>query len=515
MLNATPFLRLYARYRLARLAALNPAVAQQQELIKLVRHARTTRFGREHHFDSIRSVEQYQQQVPLRSYEQFWEQYWKDSFPHFKGVTWPDPIHFIPVSSGTSSGTTKWFPCSSATIRSNTRGALEALVHHLEHNPRSNLFSGKNFVLGGSADLVERAPGIFSGDLSGIVVKTLPWWAKSRYFPPPDMALIKNWEEKIDTMARASLQQRITLLSGVPAWMLILFDKLNELCPNAAGRISGIYPHLELIIHGGVNFAPYLERFRKLLEGSRAELREVYPASEGFIAVADRGYGEGLRLLLDNGIFFEFVPLAELGRPSPTRHWIGNVEQDVNYAVVMTTCSGLWSYIIGDTVRFVDRAPHRVLITGRTSYYLSAFGEHLIAEEIEDGVSHGASQLRRHISDYSVGALFPENTGELGRHLYVVEFAGQTPSAEELRQFRDELDKRLCQRNEDYEAHRSGDFGLHPPAIVAVAPGTFTQWMKSRGKLGGQNKVPRIITDSELFKGLRDFAQRLTVNSLT
>jgi len=322
-----------------------------------------------------------------------------------------------------------------------------------------------------------------------------------------ELTAIKNWEEKIDTFARASLHHDIRMISGVPAWMMIFFDALKNIAPGAQSGIASIYSKLEMVVHGGVNFEPYIDRFRDILSGSNAELREVYPASEGFIAVADRGYGDGLRLNLDHGIFYEFVPLDELSSNNPTRHWIGDVVTDINYAVIMTTCAGLWSYIIGDTVRFVDVETPRVLVTGRTSYYLSAFGEHLIAEEIEDGIATASRAHGLAVTDYSVGPLYPKSEGELGGHIYVIEFAGCEPSAEQLLAFGNTLDQRLCQRNEDYDAHRSGGFGLNAPKLVVVPSGTFSAWMKSRGKLGGQNKVPRIITNLELLGDLLGFIE--------
>lgn len=504
MLDATPFLRLYARWRNHQLSAMNPAATQQQQLRALIKAAASTRFGIDHSFNSIADVSDYQRRVPLRTYENFWNDYWKASFPRLENCTWPGLIRYFPVSSGTSSGTTKYIPCSHEMLRSNTKAGLDLLVHHVTNRPHSKLMGGKSFMLGGSTDLSSPAPEIFLGDLSGIAVKTLPWWARQRYFPPAELALLKNWEEKINTLASLSLNEDIRMISGVPAWMLIFFDKLKELRPNAED-ITQIYRNLEMVVHGGVNFSPYVDRFRELLGPSSAELREVYPASEGFLAIADRGYGDGLRMNLDIGIFFEFVPLEELSSAQPTRHWIANVEPDVNYAVVMTTCAGLWSYIIGDTVRFVDTKVPRVLVTGRTSYYLSAFGEHLIAEEIEDGIVTAAHAISAELSDFTVGPIFPEKAGELGGHLFIVEFAGQAPDEKQLASFQTALDKRLCERNEDYEAHRSQGFGLRPPTVVPVSHGCFAAWMKSRGKLGGQNKVPRIITNTEMLRELVDF----------
>lgn len=514
MLDATPFLRLYARWRNQQLASLNPAKTQEGQLLSLVRAAQDTDFGKAHGFSSIQGVKDFQKQVPLRKYENFWNEFWKDKFPTLDNCTWPGRIPFFPVSSGTSSGTTKYIPCSRQMLRSNTKAGLDLLIHHVTNRPKSRLMGGKSFMLGGSTDLTSPAPGIHFGDLSGIAVKTLPWWARARYFPPAHLALLKNWEEKVDTLASLSLSEDIRMISGVPAWMLIFFDKLAALKPESNGKLAAIYQNLEMIVHGGVNFAPYINRFKDLLEGSSAELREVYPASEGFIAVADRGYGDGLRMNLDHGIFYEFVPLEELESPQPTRHWIENVQPDVNYAVVMTTCAGLWSYVIGDTIRFVDTTTPRVLVTGRTSYYLSAFGEHLIAEEIEDGVSTAAREISAEISDFTVGPLFPERAGELGGHVYIVEFANQLPRGEILEKFESSLDKRLCVRNEDYEAHRSGGFGLRGPKVLPVPTGFFADWMKSRGKLGGQNKVPRIITNREMLGELIERASPSSPSSM-
>jgi len=507
MFDATPLLHLYARWRNEQLRQQSPADMQRGQLLSLVRKARDTKFGRLYDFSSLCSLEEYQNRVPLRKYENFWDEFWQEPFPTLTDCTWPGTIRFFPVSSGTSSGTTKYIPCSNEMMRSNTKAGIDLLVHHVTNRPKSKLLGGKSFMLGGSTDLTEPAPGIFFGDLSGIAVKTLPWWLRSRYFPPAELALMKNWEEKIDTLARGSLKEDIRMISGVPAWLLIFFHKLASLKPQAEGRLADIYENLEMIVHGGVNFAPYIDQFKHVLAGSHAELREVYPASEGFIAIADRGYGEGLRMNLDHGIFYEFVPLEELDSPQPTRHWIGNVQPDINYAVVMTTCAGLWSYIIGDTVRFIDVEKPRVLVTGRTSYYLSAFGEHLIAEEVEDGIVTAAREIQAEISDFTVGPVFPEHTGDLGGHVYLVEFSGARPSKEQLEVFAHTLDKRLCQRNEDYESHRSGGFGLKPPRVMPVPCGCFAAWMKKRGKLGGQNKVPRIITNRDMLAELITFAQ--------
>jgi len=502
MLNFTPVLKSFAKYRYAKISAFDPITTQETQLLKLISKAKNTKFGQAHQFQNIHSVADFQKQVRLRTYEDFWNEYWKAAFPTLDNLTWPGTIPFFPVTSGTTSGTTKYIPLTKEMSHSNVKAGLDLLVYHLINRPKSNVFAGKSFVLGGSTDLVEEAPNIFSGDLSGIVTKTRPSWVAPFYFPPTKLALTKDWEIKIDEMARLSLSKHIRLLSGVPSWMLILINKLFEITKNNDGRIASVYPELELIVHGGVNFMPYQKQFKALLEGSHAELREVYPASEGFIATADRGSGEGLRLNLDNNIFYEFVPLDELNSPNPTRHWVANIETGVNYAIILTTCAGLWSYIIGDTVKFIETNPPRLLITGRTSYALSAFGEHLIGEEIEDAISTASYAISSSITDYSVGAVFPTNSSELGAHHYIIEFAESFPSEEQIAHFTEVLDNKLRERNEDYAAHRAEGFGLRAP-IISVAPqGTFSAWMKNRGKLGGQNKVPRIINDQNLFQSL-------------
>jgi hypothetical protein len=505
MLDATFLLRAFARRRLARLAALDPAATQEAQLLALVRKAAGTRFGRDHGFDRIRSVADFQRAVPLRKYDSFWRDYWQGAFPRLDGVSWPGPTPYFAVTSGTTGDVTKYIPVTREMCRSNRDCALDLMVHHVANRPRTRLMGGPNFMLGGSTDLVARAPGVASGDLSGIAAREIPWWARPRAFPPLDLALIADWEKKVAALAAASARLDIRSIGGTPSWLLILFDRLAAEKAGAR-RLADIWPNLELVIHGGVHFGPYRPQFDRWLEGGRAETREAYAASEGFIAAADRGPGEGMRLNLDRGLFFEFVPLEELASANPTRHWVGNAEPGVNYAIVLSTCAGAWGYVIGDTVKLVERHPPRVLVTGRTSYTLSAFGEHLIGEEIEDAVAEAAAAIGAMVTDYSVGAVFPAEPGALGYHLYVVEFAAEAPEAGRIAAFAEAIDRVLARRNEDYAAHRSGGFGMKPPAVAVMAPGGFAAWMKKRGKLGGQNKVPRIVNDQALFGDLVEFA---------
>lgn len=500
MWDATPLVRLYGWNRRRVLSKQNPAEVQERHLLKLLQRARNTRFGRAHGFRSIGSVADYQAAVPLRRYEDFWREWFQPVFPAIDDVSWPGPIGHLAVSSGTSSGTTKWIPITTAMMRSNTRAALDTLTWHLAARPLSQVFGGPSLVLGGSTGLVERAPGVRSGDLSGIAASQVPIWAQSRYFPPPDLALLENWDEKLDRIAAAAPED-IRSIGGTPSWLLILFDRLAQHHPDRPRRLASYFPRLEMIVHGGVGFAPYRTAFDRWLEGGRAETREVYAASEGFIAVADRGPGEGMRLIADRGLFFEFVPVEELGSANPTRHWTGNAETGIDYAIVLTNNAGLFGYVIGDTVRLVDRDPPRLLITGRTSYSLSAFGEHLIGEELEGAVAAAAHAIGAAVADFSVGALYPDDRRPLGRHLFIVEL-DPPPSADALARFARTLDADLAARNEDYAAHRRGGHGMDAPEVVAVRPGFFADWMRARGKLGGQNKVPRVVA-GELLDDLR------------
>lgn len=508
MLDASPLLSLYAARRRRQLRRQNAVEVQRRQLLRLLAGARNTRFGKDHRFHAVNTVERYQEHVPLRTYDAFWSAYWEAQFPKLVDCTWPGTNPYFAVSSGTTTGVTKYIPCSSDIVAANRRAALDILVHHQGHRPDTRILGGLNFMLGGSTSLVELAPGIKSGDLSGIAASTVPWWARPRYFPPSRLESITDWEEKIAQMAPGSLERDIRTIAGTPSWLLLFFEKLAELRPSSSRRLAAFYPNLELLVHGGISFAPYRRTFAELLEGSRAETREVYAASEGFIAVADRADGDGLRLIVDNGLFFEFVPIDELETANPTRHWLADAETGVNYALVLSTCAGLWSYVIGDTVRLIGRDPPRVLITGRTSYTLSAFGEHLIGEEIEDAISAAADGIAVAVTDYAVGTVHSVSSGDLGHHLYIVEFAEELAEPQRLEAFARILDEHLAATNEDYAVHRAGGYGLKAPRVTAVAPGTFAAWMKSRGQLGGQHKVPRVINDPDLFQALREFSDR-------
>jgi hypothetical protein len=504
MIDATPLLRAYGHYRLGRLARQVPAEVQQQQLLRLVRHAAGTRFGRAHRFDRIASVADFQQSVPLRDYDDFWRDYLAPSFPNVIDAAWPGRIPLFALTSGTTTGGTKYIPVTAEMCRSNRRAALDLLVHHCANRPHSRILSGRNFMLGGSTALNQEAPGIHSGDLSGIAAADVPWWARPYYFPPRDLALIADWERKVEILAERSLHERILSINGTPSWLLLFFERLAALRPQAPRRLASFYPDLEMLVHGGISFAPYRDCFAAWLEGSHAELREVYPASEGFIALADRGPGDGLRMLLDSGLFFEFIPVEELAATAPRRHWIADAQTGVDYALAISSCAGLWAYVLGDVVRLIDRDPPRLLVTGRTSYFLSAYGEHLNGEEIEQAVLEAAGAIGRRVTDFSVGAAPLSRATQQGQHVFVIEFSEGPPDPAALAKFAADTDATLSRRNDDYRAHRTRGQML-PPRVLAVPPGGFAAWMKARGRLGGQNKAPRVINDAALFSALLEF----------
>jgi hypothetical protein len=516
MFDLTPGFRLYARYRRRQIDRTPVAAAQERNLLRLVRRAAETRFGREHAFGQIAGVRDFQNRVPVRDYKDFWTDYWQRDFPVLKDLTWPGLIPYFALTSGTTTGTSKYIPYTAEMIADGQGGMRDLFVHHISERPQSRLFGGKGLMLGGTTDLEELTTGVRAGDLSGIAAENVPWWLSRRVVPSREIALMPDWSDKIARLAPMSLQHDIRCLGGNPNWLLLFFDQVAKTQPHQEARLASWYPNLEVVVHGGVNFVPYRRRFSELLTGSHAETREAYSASEAFIAAADRGDGEGLRVVSDRGVFYEFVPTSELGSARPTRHWLANIETDVEYAVLVTTPAGVWAYMLGDTVRFVDRDPPRLVVTGRTSYRLSVFGEHVIGEEIEAAVAAAADAIDEAVTDYAVGAFGTDGSDTSGQegdpagrgHFYVVECARMVREPRQRDTFAQVLDRRLCQLNDDYDSQRRNDYGLKPPKVRFVPPGTFAAWMKRRRQLGGQHKVPRIITDEALFSDLREFISK-------
>lgn len=504
-LAATPLVRrtadaVFYRYALRRVSsvgAMSFPQVQENALLRLVRHARDTRFGREHDFASIRSVRDYQSRVPLRDYDRFWNEYWQPAFPRNENATWPGSVAYLALSSGTTTGSTKYIPISKAMLASNRCAALTSLAWFKTAFPAAPLFTGRLFFLGGSTDLQPASkgsplPAPLVGDLSGIAAREVSPFLRPFVYPPLELALLRDWELKMTLLAEQSARLPITLVSGVPSWLLVLFDRLRAV--TGRKHIADIWPTLQVVVHGGTSFAPYRALFRQVIGNDNVQYLETYPASEGFVAAEDPRFGL-LRLIPDHHIFYEFVPAAELGADNPPRHTVADLVPGITYAVVLTTCAGLWSYVLGDTVCFDRRDPPLLRFTGRTRDYLSAFGEHLIIEEVDRAIAQAAETTGATVADYHVGPLFPSDSAEPGRHRYLIEFA-QPP--QDLALFARELDSALCRINEDYEAHRRGDLTMRPPEVWRVSRGGFADWLRSRGQLGGQHKLPRMDNTGRL-----------------
>ena len=473
--------------------ASDPAASQQRQLLALLGAAKDTRFGQDHAFASIATVADYQQHVPIRAFDDFWTAYWSEPFPILNDVTWPGEIRYFARSSGTTTGESKHIPCSNEMIKANNRAGLEVLLAHLRNRPKSRVSAGRTFLFGGSPALDELAPGIFAGELSGIAARqTLRWAGTDRYYPPPELAEIADWNTKVDRFAQDCVGKNIRSISGVPSWLQVLFDRAFDAANINDQRLVKLFPELELITHGGINFGPYQAAFSELLEGSHAELREVYAASEGFIAVADRGPGEGMRMLLDNGLFFEFVHADQVSQPNPKRYWIGDVELDTNYALIITSCAGLWSYSVGDLVRFVDLEPPRLVVAGRVSQTLSTFGEHVTGEQIEIAVATAARNNGLNVNDFAVAPVHGLGNAP-GHHRYLIEAVGDP--AHDLGP---DIDASLAHQNADYRTKRVNDIVIAAPQVITVPSGTFAAWMTATGKAGGQHKVPRVTTPQRL-----------------
>ena len=489
----------HAHTRAAALDRMDAGRVQHETLLKLVRHARDTRFGRDHDFGRITSVADYRARVPVRDYEFFWTAYWKGCYPRLDDITWPGKVPYYALSSGTTSGTTKYVPVTREMVASNRKAAITTTALFRHAYPAARLYTGKFFFLGGSTDLRQQADGSRAGDLSGIAAKETPGVLRPYVFPPADLSLLTDWEQKVRRFAELSAREPITALCGIPAWMLVLFDRLKRVTGKAT--VAEVWPDLRLVIHGGTKFDPYRELFRREIGSDAVGFCEVYPCSEGYIATEDPRY-KLLRVLPDHNVFFEFVPVGELGTDRPTRHTLADVELGQQYAVVVTSCAGVWAYLVGDTVAFESRNPPLIRFTGRTKYFLSAFGEHLIQEEVEKAVAHADGVCGVHAIDFHVGPVFSPDPKKPGRHLYLVEFAGPAPDPA---RFAAELDAELSRLNEDYAAHRVGDLTMLVPEVRVVKAGGFADWMKARGKYGGQHKVPRMDNAGTMTKDMLDW----------
>ena len=470
----------------------NPGAVQLRLLRELVQAAAGTAFGRAHDFAAIQTPADFAARVPIRDYEGL-----KSYFDQVKAgqpdVLWPGRPLYLAKTSGTTSGA-KYIPITKASIGNHINGAKDALLHYVAATGRPRFLDGKLIFLSGSPEL-EAVGGIPTGRLSGIVNHHVPAYLRRNQLPSYATNCIDDWEAKLEAIVGETLGQEMTLISGIPPWVQMYFDRLTARTGRPVGEV---FPQFDLFVSGGVSMEPYRARLLESI-GRPVDSIELFPASEGFLAFQDQPGNPGLLLRLDSGIFFEFVPAERFFEENPPRLTIAEVELGQQYAVVLTSNAGLWAYSLGDTVRFVDLHPHRVVVTGRIKHFLSAFGEHVIGEEVEAALREAVRQHpETEVTEFTVAPLVSEDQTQASRHEWLVEFARPPHDAAS---FAAVLDANLRQRNTYYDDLRQGNI-LVPLLLTSLPPGAFQRYMKSVGKLGGQNKVPRLGNDRALAEGL-------------
>ncbi len=502
MINPSKLFKLYSRFRVKKIYQQNFPELQKRQLSMLLNKAQSTRFGNDYKFNRLKTVEDYQKSVPLRTYTDFCNDYW-ENFPHLSNCTWPGKIKFFSVTSGNTTGQSKYIPLTREMIRFSSRGTFDLFCFHFFNHPQSNIFAGKGFMLNSLIGVKEIADNIFSATFPALIFfKNLPFWARPWHYPPLKILGKDNYDELLQDLARYSVREDIRSLSGFPSLLLTFFSKLKNTNPDAQEfRIGDYYPNLELIVCGGVSFTPYVQQFSYYTKDVDCDIREIYPGSEGFIAIADRGQGQGLLLNCEHGIFYEFVRWDEFHQDNPTRYWLGNVEVGVDYAIILTTAAGLWGYILGDVVKFVDLDPPRIVVTGRTTGTLSIYGEMLNEEEVCCAVAAAAEKIGSILVEFSVGPYCPENLTDNGRHIYIVEFLEQ-PAPNDLLVFKKEIDLLLKESSYCYIHSRNG-YGLMAPDVVTAPPGTFKRWLDKMER----EKVTRIFFETDQFNEFFEFVK--------
>jgi len=468
-----------------------PHDVQHEWLKKLLHTARDTEFGHTYEFKSIQSPEKFRERIPVRDYEEL-----KPFINRLKkgeqNILWPTEIKWFAKSSGTTGDKSKFIPVSEEALEEcHFKGGKDLLSIYCNNNPGTNMFSGKAIGMGGTHQLVEVSSDsiYYQGDLSAILMQNLPFWVEFLRTPNLSIALMDDWESKIDKMAHATIQHNVTNISGVPSWTLLLARRILEI--TGKRNLLEVWPNFELFIHGGVSFLPYREQYRQILPTPNMHYLETYTASEGFFAIQDRGEADDMLLMLDYGIYYEFIPLDEFSLDTSKAIALDAVNVDMNYAVVITTNAGLWRYLIGDTVRFTSLDPYRIRITGRTRSYMNAFGEELIVDNADKALSIACRRCQCNIVDYTAAPVYLEEN-KRGAHEWLIEF---DHPPEDMAFFSEIFDNALKSINSDYEAKRYHNMILGEPVIRVVPLNTFYNWLKLKGKLGGQHKVPRLFND--------------------
>ena len=467
-----------------------PIITQHNLLMGLLKTASKTAFGKKHNFETLQNYDDFAKEIPLCTYENITSTIEKIKAGN-EDIHWHGKIHWFAKSSGTTNAKSKFIPVSDEAIEyGHFKAGKDMLSLYINNNPDTKIFTGKNLRLGGSHRILENSS-TFVGDLSSIIIENMPFWADFSSSPNQKVALMDNWEEKIDTIAKATIKENITSLAGVPSWMLVLLNRVLELTGTA--HILEVWENLEVYFHGGVNFDPYRNQYEKIIPSKIFQYFEIYNASEGFFAVQHRLENKELLLLLDHGIFYEFIPMDDFQIDRSKTIPLSAVEIGKPYAMVITTNAGLWRYVIGDVVYFTSLKPHRIKICGRTKSYINVFGEELMVHNAEKALAKTCAITGAMVCDYTVAPVFMNGT-QKGRHQWLIEFI-QKPK--NLTDFTKHLDDFLQEENSDYAAKRLVTMGM---LEVVVAPEKlFHNWLKSQNKLGGQHKIPRLCNDRKLI----------------
>ncbi len=498
----------YLRLRQVQAAVRDPAATQERLLLRLVRYAKNTEWGRDHDYHRIRSARDYQQAVPIACYEDL-APLWHRAFDGARDVTWPGHIKYFALSSGTTTAECKALPVSRQAIRANFRSGATLLGLCERLAPGSALAAGKTLYLGGSTRL-QRRGACWEGDSSGINAARMPGFTWRYRLPERDVAAIADWEARIDAICHRYLRSPVRVIVGLPSWTLILFRRLidaaREQRSESITSVDDVWPELRVFVSFGMAFEPYREQFNELM-GRRIPVINSYSSSEGgFSAIQTDPADPGMQLELDTCAFFEFVPAEELERPDPPRLTLEQVETGVDYALLVSTPAGIWAYDVGDVIRFTSLRPPKIVVVGRTHLTLNTFGEHVIQEELEQALVGACNALRTRASDFTVFPVPPTAQDPRGRHLWLIEFDGPEPAPAA---FAERLDAGLTEQGLDYRTLRNHDVSMLSPLVVPLAPGTFYEWARRYDALGGQHKVPRVARSQEMVDELQELSKSL------
>ena len=473
-----------------------PNEVQEELLMNLIRRAENTVIGTQYDFPSITSYTTFSERVPVSSYEDL-QPLIERTRQGEQNVFWDAPIKWFAKSSGTTNAKSKFIPVSNDALEDcHYKGSKDLLCLYLNNNEDSEMFLGKSLRLGGSSQIYEDKDTFF-GDLSAILIENMPMWAEFSSTPSNKISLMSEWETKLTAIINETKNENVTSFAGVPSWLLVLMNRLLE--ETGKGNLLELWPNLEVYFHGGVSFEPYREQYQKLLPKADFKYYEIYNASEGFFAIQDLNDSSDLLLMLNYGIFYEFIPMDTFGTPNQKVIRLAEVELFKNYAVVITTNSGLWRYLIGDTVRFTSLNPYRIRVSGRTKHHINVFGEELMVENTDQAIAKACQLTQTEVVDYTVAPIFMDGK-EKGAHEWMIEFK-QNPT--DIAQFQKILDDTLQSLNSDYEAKRYNNMTLNPLIINLARKGLFYDWLKERNKLGGQHKIPRLSNQREYLEQLK------------